>query len=104
MKQKNKRMADFDLAIESAPEVAPVKEQAEYTSLVSIPANMAVIRLVGSSKALVIYGDFKLEQNVKSLQEAGFELVAPEDVAKLDNAAYVIAKITGSGGCATCGK
>ncbi len=102
--KKYKKMADFDLAIESAPEVEPVKEQAEYTTLTAIPRNMGVARLVGSSKAIIIYGDFKLEQNVKSLQDAGFELVAPEDVAKLDNAAYVIAKITGSGGCATCGK
>ncbi len=102
--KKYKKMADFDLTIESAPEVEPAKEHAQYTTLTAIPVNMAVIRLVGSSKALVTYGNFKLEQNVKSLQEAGFELVAPEDVAKLDNAAYVIAKITGSGGCATCGK
>ena len=102
--KKYKKMADFDLTIESAPEVEPAKEQAQYTTITAIPVNMAVIRLVGSSKALVIYGNFKLEQNVKSLQDAGFELVAPEDVAKLDNAAYVIAKITGSGGCATCGK
>ena len=102
--KKYKKMADFDLTIESAPEVEPAKEQAQYTTLTAIPVNMAVIRLVGSSKALVTYGNFKLEQNVKSLQESGFEIVAPEDVAKLDNAAYVIAKITGSGGCATCGK
>ena len=102
--KKYKKMADFDLTIESAPEVEPAKEQAQYTTLTAIPANMAVIRLVGSSKALVAYGNFKLEENVKSLQEAGFELVSPEDVAKLDNPAYVISKITGSGGCATCGK
>lgn len=97
-------MTDFDLAIESAPEVEPAKEQAEYTTLTAIPANMAVIRLVGSSKALVTYGNFKLEQNVKSLQEAGFELVSPEDIANLDNASYVIARITGLGGCISCGK
>ena len=102
--KKNKKMSDFELAIESAPEIEPTEKEVEYTTLTAIPANMAVIRLVGSSKALITYGNFKLEQNVKSLQEAGFELVAPEDVAKLDNAAYVIAKITGSGGCATCGK
>lgn len=102
--KKYKKMADFELAIESAPEIEPTAKEVEYTTLTAIPANMAVIRLVGSSKALVVYGNFKLEQNLKSLQEAGFELVAPEDVAKLDNAAYVIAKITGSGGCATCGK
>ncbi len=65
-------MADFDLEIEKAPELEPVKE-VEYTSLVAIPANMAVIRIVGSSKALVIYGNLKLEENLKSLQEAGFE-------------------------------
>jgi len=102
--KKNKRMADFDLAIESAPEVEPVKEPVKYTTLTAIPTNMAVIRLVGSSKALVLYGNFKLEENIKSLTESGFELVAPEDVAKLDNANYVISKITGSGGCVSCGK
>lgn len=102
--KKYKKMADFDLAIESAPEEQPEKVAEQYTTLTAIPANMAVIRLVGSSKALVIYGNFKLEQNLKSLQESGFELVASEDIVNLDNAAYVIARITGSGGCATCGK
>ena len=102
--KKYKKMADFDLAIESAPEEQTEKAAEQYTTLTAIPANMAVIRLVGSSKALVIYGNMKLEENLKQLKESGFELVAPEDVAKLDNAAYVIAKITGSGGCVSCGK
>lgn len=102
MKQKNKRMADFDLAIEGAeietPIETPIEGNSDYLTEVKIPVGMVVARIPASSKAIVSYN------TPEPFLAAGFELVSPEDIANLDNAAYVIAKITGSGGCVSCGK
>lgn len=102
MSKKNKKMADFDLAIEGAemeaPIETPIESNSEYLTEVKIPVGMVVARIPASSKAIVSYN------TPEPFLAAGFELVAPEDIANLDNSAYVMAKITGSGGCATCGK